>query len=93
MMPVWFPWIFVGGSLFIALSFLGSKYRNKEYRNIQFLQDFISGSIFVAFAGVLMPDLFPTFEMPSLPSMPSMPFSSNSNDFDLQIGPPRLIGR
>lgn len=90
MIPVWFPWIFVGGSLFIALSFLGSKYKNKEYRNIQFLQDFISGSIFVAFAGVLMPDLFPTFE---LPSMPSLPFSSESNDFDLQIGPPRLIGR
>jgi hypothetical protein len=91
MIPVWFPWIFVGGSLFIALSFLGSKYKNKEYRNIQFLQDFISGSIFVAFAGVLMPDLFPTFEMPSMPSMST--FSSGSNDFDLQIGPPRLIGR
>ena len=88
MMPIWFPWIFVGGSLFIALSFLGSKYKDKEYRNIQYLQDFISGSIFVAFVGVLIPDIFPVFEMPSMPTL------SNSNtDFDLQIGPPRLIGR
>lgn len=88
MIPIWFPWIFVGGSLFIALSFLGSKYKEKEYRNIQYLQDFISGSIFVAFVGVLIPDIFPAFEMPSMPTL------SNSNtDFDLQIGPPRLIGR
>ena len=87
MVPIWLPWIFVGGGLFIALSFLGAKYKDKEYKNIQFLQDFISGSIFVAFAGVLMPDMFPAFEMPSL-SMPSV-----DNDFDLQIGPPRLVGR
>jgi len=87
MIPVWFPWIFVGGSLFILLSFLGSKYKDKEYRNIQYLQDFISGSIFVAFLGVLIPDIFPTFQMPSFAGL------SESSDFDLQIGPPRLIGR
>jgi len=87
MIPVWFPWIFVGGSIFIVLSFLGSKYKDKEYRNIQYLQDFISGSIFVAFVGVLIPDIFPTFELPSFTGL------SESNDFDLQIGPPRLIGR
>jgi hypothetical protein len=87
MIPVWFPWIFVGGSLFILLSFLGSKYKDKEYRNIQYLQDFISGSIFVAFLGILIPDIFPTFQMPSFAGL------SESSDFDLQIGPPRLIGR
>jgi hypothetical protein len=90
MIPVWFPWIFVGGSLFIALSYIGSKYKDKEYKNIQFLQDFISGSIFVAFAGVLMPDLFPTFEIPNLSSFSTQ---ASHDDFDLQIGPPRLIGR
>jgi hypothetical protein len=87
MIPVWFPWIFVGGSLFILLSFLGSKYKDKEYRNIQYLQDFISGSIFIAFLGILIPDIFPTFQMPSFAGL------SESSDFDLQIGPPRLIGR
>ena len=87
MIPVWFPWIFVGGSIFIVLSLIGSKYKDKEYRNIQYLQDFISGSIFIAFVGMLIPDIFPTFEMPSFAGL------SNSSDFDLQIGPPRLIGR
>ena len=87
---MWFPWIFVGGSLFIALSFLGAKYKDKEYRNIQFLQDFISGSIFIAFLGILVPDIFPEISLPfSIPSMPS----SSHNDFDLQIGPPRLAGK
>jgi hypothetical protein len=88
MIPAWFPWIFVGGSLFIAMSFIGTKYKDREYKNIQFLQDFISGSIFVAFMGVLIPDMFPKFEIPSM----SMDMSGG-NDFDLQIGPPRLIGR
>jgi hypothetical protein len=87
MIPVWFPWIFVGGSIFIVLSLLGSKYKEKEYRNIQYLQDFISGSIFVAFVGVLIPDIFPKFELPSFAGL------SDSSDFELQIGPPRLIGR
>ena len=86
MIPIWFPWMFVGGGLFIALSFLGAKYKDKEYRNIQFAQDFISGSIFIAFLGVLIPDIFPQFEMPAFDM-------KQSNDFDLQIGPPRLIGK
>ncbi len=88
MIPVWLPWIVVGGGIFIALSFLGAKYKDKEYRNIQFLQDFISGSIFIAFAGVLMPDMFPVIDLP----IPSFDMK-DGNDFDLQIGPPRLIGR
>ena len=42
--------------------------------------------IFIAFLGVLIPDMFPQFEMPAFDM-------KQSNDFDLQIGPPRLIGK
>lgn len=87
MMPAWFPWIFVGGVIFILLSFIGSKYKDKEYRNIQFLQDFLSGSILIAFTGVLVPDVFPPMNFSlSLPS-----FSSSVEEMDLQVGPPRLM--
>jgi len=86
MIPAWFPWIFVGGVVFIGLSFLGSKYKEKEYKNVQFLQDFISGSILIAFAGVLVPDMFPKMDIPHLTN-----FSSFEDD--LQVGPPRLVGR
>ena len=82
MIPTWFPWIFIGGIVFVALSFLGSKYKDKTYKQIQFLQDFIRGSIVIAFTGVLMPDIFPKI---------SIPFPSD--EMDLQVGPPRLIGR
>lgn len=85
MIPVWFPWMFVGGIVFIALSFIGSKYKDKEYKKIQFLQDFISGSILIAFSGVLVPDMFPQLNIPSLPTF--------DGEMDLQVGPPRLIGR
>lgn len=84
MIPTWFPWIFVGGIVFIVLSFIGSKYKEKEYKNMQFLQDFISGSILIAFVGVLMPDIFPKI---------SIPLPTNDIDIDLQVGPPRLAGR
>jgi hypothetical protein len=91
MTPVWFPWMFVGGILFIALSFIGAKYKEKEYRSIQFLQDFISGSILIAFTGVLIPDVFPAFPALSFLSLPTQ------NAFDemelVQVGPPRLMGR
>lgn len=90
MIPVWFPWMFVGGIVFILLSFIGSKYKEKEYKNIQFLQDFLSGSILIAFVGILVPDLFPVMELPSdFPTMSSMV----KDDLDLQVGPPRLAGR
>jgi hypothetical protein len=93
MMPVWFPWIFVGGIVFIILSLIGAKYRDKEYRTIQYLQDFISGSILIAFTGVMMPDLFPVMEIPSaITSAVSFP-SMEMDDVDLQVGPPRLAGR
>ena len=90
MTPVWFPWIFVGGIVFIVLSFIGAKYKDKTYRSIQYLQDFISGAILIAATGVLVPDIFPVIEFPSV--MPSM-MGSNMEDMDLQVGPPRLIGR
>jgi len=90
MTPVWFPWIFVGGIVFIILSFIGAKYKDKTYRSIQYLQDFISGAILIAFTGVLVPDIFPVMEFPS--GMPSI-MGSNMEDMDLQVGPPRLIGR
>ena len=84
MIPVWFPWMFVGGIVFILLSFVGSKYKDKEYKKIQFLQDFISGSILIAFSGVLVPDMFPALHIP-LPTF--------NGEMDLQVGPPRLAGR
>jgi hypothetical protein len=92
MTPVWFPYIFVGGLLFIVLSYVGAKYKDKEYRNIQFLQDFISGSILIAFVGVLVPDMFPEMGNPFSSSSTLFPDSSDF-DMDLQVGPPRLIGR
>ncbi len=83
--------MFVGGILFIVLSFIGAKYKEKEYRSIQFLQDFISGSILIAFTGVLIPDVFPAFPALSVLSLPTQ------NAFDememVQVGPPRLMGR
>jgi len=90
MIPAWFPWMVVGGLIFIVLSFIGAKYKEKEYKNIQFLQDFISGSIVIAFTGVLVPDLFPPLSLPSFSSPVSF---SEGTDMDLQVGPPRLFGR
>jgi hypothetical protein len=80
----------VGGLIFIVLSFIGAKYKEKEYKNIQFLQDFISGSIVIAFTGVLVPDLFPPLALPSFSSPISF---GEATDMDLQVGPPRLFGR
>ena len=91
MMPVWFPWMLVGGVIFIVLSFVGARYKDKEYKNIQFLQDFISGSILIAFTGVLVPDLFPVMEFPT--SMPNFNTETMESEMDLQVGPPRLIRR
>jgi len=90
MTPVWFPWIVVGGLVFVLLSFVASKYKQKEYCGIQFLQDFISGSILIGLVGVWMPDIFPKMEFPS--GLPAM-VGGGDSDFDLQVGPPRLVGR
>jgi hypothetical protein len=98
MIPTWFPWIFIGGIIFIILSFVASKYKDKDYKNIQFLQDFISGSILIAFTGVLMPDIFPKIEFPGnittgIGTLVSSTGGGEESDFDLQVGPPRLAGR
>jgi hypothetical protein len=90
MMPNWFPWIFVGGLVFIALSFTAAKYKDKDYKKMQVLQDFISGSILIAFAGVLVPDMFPVIQIPDINPIS---FGGGSTDLDLQVGPPRLAGR
>jgi hypothetical protein len=92
MMPNWFPWIFVGGLVFIVLSFTAAKYKDKDYKRMNLLQDFISGSILIAFAGVLVPDVFPKMELPEAIPM-SFGTGLGSNDLDLQVGPPRLAGR
>jgi len=95
MTPVWFPWMFVGGILFIVLSFIGAKYKEKEYRSIQYLQDFISGSILIAFTGVLIPDVFPAFPaLSTLSSFPSLPTQDAFDEMEMvQVGPPRLMRR
>jgi hypothetical protein len=85
MTPLWFPWTIVGGLVFLILGFIGTKYKDKLYAPVQSLQDFISGSILVAFTGVLMPDLFPPMELPAMGAQ------VGSDDVDLQVGPPRLI--
>ena len=61
-------------------------------KKIQLLQDFISGSILIAFAGVLVPDMFPKMELPEAIPM-SFGTGIGGNDLDLQVGPPRLAGR
>ena len=91
MMPNWFPWIFVGGLIFIALSFTASKYKDKDYKKIQALQDFISGAILIGFTGVLVPDMFPKLGLPV--SLPTFGTGIGHDDLDLQVGPPRLAGR
>ncbi len=91
MMPNWFPWIFVGGLIFIAMSFTASKYKDKDYNKIQALQDFISGAILIGFTGVLVPDMFPKLALPE--SLPSFGTGIGHDDLDLQVGPPRLAGR
>jgi hypothetical protein len=94
MTPTWFPWIFVGGLVFIGLSFTAAKYKDKEYKRMNVLQDFISGTILIAFTGVLVPDIFPTMGIPiSLPASFSSGVGGGTGDLDLQVGPPRLAGR
>jgi hypothetical protein len=85
MMPVWLPWTLLGGIVFIVLSLIGSKLKERPYRNAQYLQDFISGAILIGFVGVAAPELFPSVEMPTLPS--ALPTFED----EVQVGPPRLM--
>lgn len=96
-MPLWFPWIIVGGIVFIVLGWIGSRYKEREYKRLQTVQDFISGAILIGFLGVFLPDLFP--DLSSMASaLPDFPLSSNTvmmgggSDALVQVGPPRLMG-
>lgn len=98
MMPNWFPWIVVGGILFILLGWVSTRYKERAYQRIQTIQDFISGAICIGLMGVTMPELFPSLEtFPSLAGILqgvevlSSSDSKISDDEILQVGPPRLV--
>jgi len=93
-MPAWLPWIFVGGLAFMILSFIASKYKDKDHKPIAFAQDFISGAVVISLLGVLVPDAFPAFPISSsdmaLPNLTNMMQSATGDsDMPLQIGPLR----
>jgi hypothetical protein len=91
-MPPWLPWMFVGGIAFMILSFLASKYQERQHKPIAFAQDFISGAILISLLGVLIPDAFPAFPLTSsdmaLPNFSKMLEQANE-DMDIQVGPIR----
>jgi hypothetical protein len=94
-MPPWLPWIFVGGIAFMVLSFLASKYQERQHKPVAFAQDFISGAILISLLGVIIPDAFPTFPLTSsdmaLPNFTNMMATAvaNGDDMDIQVGPIR----
>lgn len=91
-MPNWFPWIFIGGLVFAALSFVAAKYQGRSHTGKSIAQDFISGGIVIALLGVIAPDAFPESPLPT--EMPSLLNNITSgSDLDLQIGPPPLARR
>lgn len=94
MTPAWFPWILIGGICFILFGFIGSKLKEKSYQRLQFLQDFVSGSILITLVGIAMPDLFPdiSFSSPVMGSL-SMTMDDSKIDDMIQVGPPRLMRR
>ncbi len=88
-MPNWFAWMFVGGIVFMLFSFIASKVQNKVHKKGSFVQDFLSGSIVIAFLGLISPDLFPELNIP-LPSGVELPsIIGGGDDFDVQVGPLR----
>jgi hypothetical protein len=92
-MPTWFPWIVVGGAVFMALSFVAAKYKGVPHTGKAFVQDFLSGGVVIALLGVLVPDVFPDFPL-SVPSssevsttMKGLLSGTGSDDVELQLGP------
>ena len=78
----------------MVLSFLASKYKEKEHKPIAFAQDFISGAVVVTLLGVLAPDAFPAFPISSsdlaIPNLTNMmQTATGDSDIPLQIGPLR----
>ena len=81
--------MFVGGLAFMLFSFISSKVQNKAHKSGSFVQDFLSGSIVIAFLGIVSPDLFPELNIP-LPSGVELPsLMGGGDDFDIQVGPLR----
>lgn len=91
MTPTWFPWILIGGLCFILFGFIGSKYREKSYQRVNFLQDFVSGSILITLVGIVMPDLFPVISLPESLPLPITGAVDSAMDEVIQVGPPRLM--
>jgi hypothetical protein len=90
-LPTWLPWTFVGGFVFMLLSFIAAKYNDRNHATTAFAQDFISGGIVIALLGALVPDYFPTFPISSsdIPSISLPTPSIASGGWDLQVGPLR----
>ena len=101
MTPTWFPWLLIGGILFLFLGWMVHQWKIrthqvgvKPYRAIQSLQDFISGAILIACVGISLPDLFPSWsDMEAwLPSTSSVMSTHGLDEEEiLQVGPPRLL--
>lgn len=90
LLPEWSPWILVGGLFFMSLNWIASKYQNRQHTNKAFMQDFLSGSIIMAFLGFVSPNIFPVIDqslISSLTSVSSLSGWSDNQDYDLQVGP------
>jgi hypothetical protein len=85
--------MFVGGIAFMVLSFLASKYQEKQHKPVAFAQDFISGAILISLLGMMIPDAFPTFPLTAsdmaLPNFTNMMATAVGDDMDIQVGPIR----
>jgi len=87
MLPQWSPWIIIGGLFVMLLSWIASKYQNRNHTNKAFMQDFLSGSVIITFLGFVSPNIFPALDSLSI-SLPSLSGGSSSgDDYDLQVGP------
>ena len=93
-MPTWIPWIFIGGAIFSALSFIAAKYQGRQHSPKAAAQDFISGGIVIAMLGIIAPDAFPESPISGdIPEMISSVVGGAAADVDLQVGPPPLMRR
>jgi hypothetical protein len=78
-----------------VLSFLASKYQEKQNKPNAFAQYFISGAILISLLGVMIPDAFPTFPLTAsdmaLPNFTNMMATAvaTGDDMDIQVGPIR----
>jgi len=79
----------------MVLSFLASKYQEKQHKPITFAQDFVSGAILISLLGVIVPDAFPAFPLTSsdmtIPNFSKMMETAvaTGDDMDIQVGPIR----